>query len=107
MSDDALSRPGAAHCRHWAWPGSPWSAGPGRRPGPAAAGEPEDRQPREVDCGGEEREVGTDLEPAPDPCPSPAVAAADQVGELAFDLGPGRPVVGEPGGVATRGAALR
>ena len=54
----------------------------------------------QVDRGGQEREVGGDLGDAADAGAAPAVAAAHQVGDLAFHFRAGRPVVGDPGGIA-------
>src|SRR4029453_13054863 len=58
-----------------------------------------DAQPGQVDRGGQQVEVGADLGQAADPHPAAAVAAADQMGQLALDLGPGRAVVGGAIGV--------
>src|SRR5206468_12296373 len=63
----------------------------------------EHTQPGQVDRGGQQAEVGGDLGQAADPHAAAAVAAADQVGELALDLGPGRAVVGGPLGVGLAG----
>src|SRR5215207_11570347 len=64
---------------------------PAVRWGPVQA---KDAQPGQVDRGGQQVEVGGDLGEAADPYPAAAVAAADQMGELALDLGPGGAVVG-------------
>ena len=65
-----------------------------------------DAQAGEVGRGGHEVEVGSDLGQAADPHAAAAVAAADQVGELALHLGPGRAVVGGTVGVGVAGAGL-
>src|ERR1700690_2206020 len=59
-------------------------------PGAVAVGDPEHAEAGQVDCGSEQG-------------PAAAVAAAHQVGELAFDLGPGGPVAGFPVRVALTG----
>lgn len=71
----------------------------GHGPGPAVAGEAEYGEPGEVDRGGQEREVGGDLELAADPGAPAAVAAAHEVADLALDLRPGGLVVSPPGRV--------
>ena len=76
-------------------------------PGPAGSGDAEPGEACEVDRGGEEGEVGADLEPAPDTGLPPAVSPSHQVGELALDLGPGGPVVGQPLGIAAGRSASR
>ena len=63
-------------------------------------------QAGEVVCGGEEVEVGVDLGRAAHPGSSSAVAASHQVAELAFDLGAGGPVVGDPVRVLLAGAGV-
>lgn len=60
-------------------------------------------QAGKVDRAGKQAEVGGDLAATTDPGAAAAVAAADQMGELAFDLGPGRAVVGGPGRVGVAG----
>jgi len=64
----------------------------------------EPAQPGEVDRGGQEVEVGGDLGQAADPYAAAAVAAADQVGQLALHLGPGRAVVSGASRVGLAGA---
>jgi hypothetical protein len=64
----------------------------------------EHAQPGQVDRGGQQVEVGGDLGMAADPNPAAAVAAADQMGQLALDLGSGRAVVGGAVGVGLAGA---
>src|ERR1700730_6023738 len=66
---------------------------------PVAEGEPEHGEPGEVDCGGEEGEVGGDFELPADPGAAAAVAAAHQVADLPFHFGPGGLVVSLPGRV--------
>src|SRR5947207_15459055 len=73
----------------------PVSAAYGQDSGHAEAGQ--------VDCRGEEGEVGCDFRAAAHPGAAPAVAVSHQVGELAFDLGPGGPVVGLPVRVGAAG----
>jgi hypothetical protein len=88
---------------------------PGRCPGPlppsgwlylpAAGGpaQPEGGQAGQVGRGSQELPVlGHPHQPA-DPGAAAAMAAAQQVGELALHLGPGRPVVGPPCGIALAG----
>ena len=70
------------------------------------ANQAEHGQPCEVDRGGEEAEVGVDAVGAADPGSSSAVFAAHQVPELAFDLGSGGPVVGDPGRVGLPGPGV-
>jgi hypothetical protein len=70
-----------------------------RRPGAVAAGEAEHGEAGEVDRGGEQGEAGGDLDQAADAGAAAAVTAAHQVGDLAFHLGPGSPVISFPGGV--------
>jgi transposase len=64
---------------------------PAIRWGPAQA---EHAQPGQVDGGGQQTEVGGDFGEAADPHAAATVAAADQMSQLALDLGPGRAVVG-------------
>jgi hypothetical protein len=54
---------------------------------------------RQVVCSGEEVEVGVDFGSAPDSGMAPAMPAAHQVTDFAFDFGTGGPIVGSPGGV--------
>ena len=63
-------------------------------------------QPGEVDRCGEQPKVGVDAGGAADSGAAPAVAAAHQVGELAFDLGAGGAVVAHPGRVGLAGAGV-
>ena len=67
---------------------------------PSGGGEPqpEHGQPREVGRSGERPEVGVDPGGAPHPGPAPAVVAAHEMAELAFDLGAGGAVVHEAHG---------
>ncbi len=60
----------------------------GDRPSVVCGAESEDGEARQVGCGSEEVEVGVDLWSSADAGASSAVAAAHEVGELAFDLGP-------------------
>jgi hypothetical protein len=84
------------------WPG-PRS---GRLELPAAAGgaQPEGGQAGQVDRGGQQLEVLSHTHQPTDSSAAAAVAAAQQVGEFAFDLGSGGAVVGQPGGAALAGA---
>jgi hypothetical protein len=65
-----------------------------------------DGEAGDVECSGEEIEVGVDLAPAAYPCLSSAVSAAHQVAKLAFDLGTGGPIVGDPVGVLLLAAGV-
>src|SRR5260370_26419294 len=65
-------------------------------PASVVTAEAQDSEPGEVGSGGEQGEVGGDLELPADPGSAPAVAAAHQVADLALDLGPGRPVISPP-----------
>jgi hypothetical protein len=65
--------------------------------------QPEGGQASQVDRGGQQLEVQGHPDQPSDAGAAAAVAAAQQVGELALDLGPGGPVVGQPGGVALAG----
>src|SRR5918994_601566 len=78
----------------------------GRLDLPAGAGvaQAEGGEAGQVDRGGQQLEVLGDPDQAAHPGAPAAVTAAQQVGELALDLGPGGPVVGQPGGVAFAGA---
>jgi len=67
-------------------------------------GDGEHAQAGEVDGGGEQGEVGGDLGAAADPGTATAVAAAHQVPDFAFHLGPGAPVVGNPARITLPGA---
>jgi hypothetical protein len=60
------------------------------------AGDAEGGEAGEVDCGGQEGEVGGDASASAHAGAAAAVAAAHEVGDLAFDLGAGGPVVGTP-----------
>jgi hypothetical protein len=62
-------------------------------------------QPGQVDRGGQQAEVGGDLDKAADPHPATAVAAADQMGQLALHLRSGRAVVGGAVGVGLAGTS--
>jgi hypothetical protein len=53
----------------------------------------------QVDFGGKAAEVGTDFVGATNACSSSSVLASHEVAEFSFDLGPGRPVVGDPLGL--------
>ena len=84
--------------------GFAWSC---RRDLPALAGgsaQSERTEAGQVDRGGQQGEVGGDLGGAAHSGAAPAVAAAHQVTDLAFDLRAGGPVVGDPGGVGLGGA---
>jgi len=87
------------------WVGaSRWSC---RRPGVVgAASKAEDGKASEVVGSGEQVEVCGDLGSSSHSCSSPAVASSHQVSELAFDLGSGGPVVGDPLGVLRLGAGF-
>ena len=61
--------------------------------------EAEHAEPGQVDRGGEQGEVGGDLDRAADAGASAAVVTPHQMPDLAFDLGSGGAVVGLPGGV--------
>ena len=65
----------------------------------------EHAQPSQVDRGGQQGEVGGDPGKTPDPHTAAAVAAADQMGQLALHLGPGRAVVGGTIRVGLAGAS--
>ena len=74
-----------------------------RPPAGLAGGESEHAEAGQVDRGGEQGEVGGDLGQPAYPGSSPAVLAAHQVADLAFDLRAGRGVVSLPGRVALAG----
>jgi hypothetical protein len=59
----------------------------------------EDGQAGEVDRGGQQPPVLPDPQQRAHAGAPPAVAAAQQVRELAFDLGAVRAIVGPPGGI--------
>ena len=63
------------------------------------AGDTEGGEPREVDRGGEEGEVGVHLHAAADTGASAAVPASHQMADLPLDLRAGRLVVGLPRGI--------
>jgi hypothetical protein len=67
-------------------------------------GEPEFGEAGEVDRGGEEGEVGADAQGAAHAGAASAVAASDEVGQFAFDLGSGGLVVGLPARLLLPGA---
>ena len=67
-------------------------------------GEPEHGEAREVDCGGEQGEVGVDVGGSPDSRAAPAVAAAHEVRDFALDLGSRGGIVGLPVRVGLAGA---
>ena len=77
-----------------------WSAG-GCPSGGGLEVEAEHGEPGQVVGGGEEVEVGVDFGSAPDPGSPPAVAAAHQMAEFAFDFGSSSAVVGDPDGVVS------
>src|SRR5512132_1374735 len=90
----------------WAGVRNGWLAGrSGRLDLPAGAGvaHAEGGQAGQVDRGGQQPEVLGNPDQATDAGAPAAVAAAEQVRQLAFDLGSGGPVVGQPGGVALAG----
>src|SRR4051812_12242348 len=66
--------------------------------GPSRWCEPEAEHAETGDVGGsgEEVEVGVDFQSPAYACAAPPVATAHQVGELAFDFGAHRPIVGFP-----------
>src|SRR3954469_12996350 len=72
-----------------------WSGGDS----PSCWGEPEAERAETGDVGGsgEEVEVGIHFQSAAYACSAPPVPTAHQVGELAFDFGAHRPIVGFPG----------
>ena len=85
--------PGAGRRRQAGWTCQPVAGG----------AQPEGGEAGQVDRGGQQLEVlGHPHQPPHAGAPA-AVAAAQQVGELALDLGPGGPVVGQPGGIALAG----
>jgi hypothetical protein len=92
--------------RHGCWRDTPVGSCccPAIRRGPVQA---EHAQPGQVDRGSEQAEVGGDLDTAADPHPAAAVAAADQMGQLALHLGTGRAVVGGAIGIGLAGASSR
>ena len=65
----------------------------------------ERREPREVNRGSEETEVGIDFGVPADTGAATAVAASHQMTDLALDLGAGRCVVGLPRRVGLPGAS--
>ena len=66
--------------------------------------QPEGGEAGQVNRGGQQLEVlAHPYQPAHAGAPT-AVAAAEQVGQLALDLGPGGAIVGQPGGVTLAGA---
>ena len=79
-----------------------------RRGCPSGGGgtQPERSQTCDVVGSGEKVEVGVDLVLPAYACAAAAVASAHQVGQLAFDLRAGRPVVGRPVGVLLRSAGV-
>ena len=87
---------GIGRCWYWSWD----------RPSVGGAAHPEHGHPGDVDRAGEEPEVGVDPFGAADPGSSAAVFATHQVPELAFHLGAGRAVVGDPRGVGLPGAGV-
>ena len=66
-------------------------------------GQAEGGQAGEVDRGGEEVEVGGDTQLSAHAGAPTAVAAAHEVGDLAFNFRAGGPVVGPPGRVGLAG----
>ena len=66
--------------------------------GPAADAKP--RKARQVDGGRQQGEVLSYTEPAAHASPSPAMLAAHQVSDLAFDLGPGGAIARAPSRIA-------
>ena len=84
------------------WPGGR----SGRLDLPAACRgvQPEGGEAGQVDRGGEQLEVLGDSDQAAHAGASAAVAATQQMGEFAFHLGPGRPIVGQPRGITLAGA---
>jgi hypothetical protein len=65
---------------------------------------PEYAEPGQVDRGGEQGEVGANLDGAANAGTAAAVATAHQVSYLAFPFRPGGGVVGAPGRVGLGGA---
>src|SRR5215211_7172334 len=85
-------------------PGS-WSPRSGGLDLPAGAGgaQPEAGEPGQVDRSGQQPEVLSDTHQPPYAGAPATVAAAQQVGQLALDLGPGGPIVGLPHRVTLAG----
>src|SRR5258708_35547975 len=85
----------------WVWSGGgcrwPGRSCAGRCPASAVTGDAQDREPGEVGRGGEQGEVGGDLELPTDPGAAPAVAAAHEVADLALHLRAGCAVIAFPG----------
>src|SRR5271169_2524303 len=69
------------------------------RPGAVPVVNTEHAEAGQVDRGGEQGEVGGNLDQSADAGAAAAVAAAHEVADLALDLGPGGPVVSLPGRV--------
>jgi hypothetical protein len=100
--------PGACGLAGWkalAGPVRPGLAGHSRLPaadcpGAVAVGDSEHAEAGQVDRSGKQAEVSGDLDQSADAGAAAAVAAAHQVADLAFDLGPGGPVVRLPGRVS-------
>ena len=69
------------------------------RPSVGGMSQSEYSETRQIVGGGEEVEVGVDFGLASYPGSPPAVAAAHQVADFAFDFGSGGPVVGFPAGI--------
>ena len=89
---------------HLAW--SAVSLSGGRRdPSAGSVDNPEHTQPRQVDRGGQQREVGGDLHSTSHTCSSSTMTAPHQVSDLAFDLGTGGAVVGLPDRIGLSGTA--
>ena len=79
-----------------------------RRAGAASrwgGAQPQSGQAGQVDRGGQQLEVLGHADQSPYAGAAAAVAAAQQVRELALDLGPGRPVVGQQAGSRWRARA--
>jgi hypothetical protein len=72
-------------------------------PAGAARAQPEGGQASQVDRGGQQLKVLGHAHQSPHAGTAATVAAAQQVRQLALDLGPGGPIVGQPGGITLTG----
>src|SRR4029450_4186964 len=82
-----------------------WSPPSGGLDLPTGVGgsQPEAGQPRQVDRGGQQLEVLGHAHQSSHAGTATPVAAAQQVRQLALDLGPGGPIVGQPDGITLAG----